>query len=113
MSDTTPVLTVRELKALNNASGRPFAALVLVKRLASKTAANGNPFLSVELGDKGGSFSCTIFADSPLHDALKNAGEGAIAWIEGRIDSYQGRFSPKIGTARILSEQEISATAGL
>ncbi len=113
MSDSAPVLSVRELKAPSITSGKPFASLIVVKRLTAKTAANGNPYLSVELGDKGGSFTCTVFSDGPVHEALKNAGEGAVAWIEGRCDSYQGRFSPKISSARILSEDEISAMPGL
>jgi len=113
MSDSTQVLSVHELKALSSTSGKPFSALLVVKRLTPKTAANGNPYLSVELGDKGGSFSCTVFSDGPVHEALKNAGEGAVAWVEGKSDSYQGRFSPKISSARILSEQDIAASPGL
>ncbi|MEY2879898.1 MAG: hypothetical protein RLZZ15_2278 [Verrucomicrobiota bacterium] len=102
--------TVRDLKALDSAAnGRPFAALVVVKKLAAKTASNGNTFLSADLGDRGGSFGCTIFGDSPVFDVFKNAGEGAVVRIEGKIDFYQGRLSPKIAKAAALSETDLAA----
>ena len=88
--------TVRELKALDTgANGRPFASLLVLKKLTTKTASNGNPFLSVDLGDRGGSFGCTIFSDGAVFETFKNAGEGAVVRVEGKIDFYQGRFSPK------------------
>lgn len=113
MAEPLPLLTVRELKALENVTGKPFAALVVVKRLTAKTAANGNPFLSLELGDRGGSFSCTIFSDSPLCETLKTAGEGAALRIEGRVEYYQNRFSPRLGAAKVVTEEELAATPGL
>jgi 3'-5' exoribonuclease len=109
MSDTPPLLTVRELKSPDLNPGAPFAAVLVVKKLQVKTAANGNPFLSLELGDRGGSFSCTIFGDSPLCDPVKTAGEGAVLRIEGRSDSFQGRFSPKLFKAVALSEEQLAA----
>ena len=33
----------------------PFASLLVVKKLAAKTASNGNAFFSIELGDRTGS----------------------------------------------------------
>jgi 3'-5' exoribonuclease len=113
MADTPALLAVRELKALENASGRPFAALVVVKRLTAKTAANGNPFLSLELGDRGGSFSCTVFSDNPLFDVVKAAGEGTVLRVEGKVDYYQDRFSPRITVAKVVSEEALAATPGL
>jgi 3'-5' exoribonuclease len=102
MAETPALLAVRELKALENASGRPFAALVVVKRLTAKTASNGNPFLSLELGDRDGSFSCTVFSDSPLFDTVKAAGEGAVLRVEGKVEYYQDRFSPRITVAKVV-----------
>ncbi len=113
MSDAPPLLTVRELKSPELHAGAPFAAVLVVKKLQVKTASNGNPFLSLELGDRGGSFSCTLFGDSPLFDPIKNAGDGAVVRIEGRSDSFQGRFSPKIFKAAVLSEEQIAAEPGL
>lgn len=113
MSDTPPLLTVRELKSPDLNPGAPFAAVLVVKKLQVKTASNGNPFLSLELGDRGGSFSCTIFGDSPLCEPVKTAGEGAVLRIEGRSDSFQGRFSPKLFKAVALSEEQLAAEPNL
>ncbi len=113
MSDAPPFLTVRELKSPELHPGAPFAAVLVVKKLQVKTAANGNPFLSLELGDRGGSFGCTLFADSPLFDAVKAAGEGAVLRVEGRADSFQGRFSPRLAKAVALSEEQLAAEPGL
>ncbi|MGD1032758.1 MAG: HD domain-containing protein, partial [Opitutaceae bacterium] len=100
--------SVRELKAAPAAAGRPFLSLLVVRRIAAKTAANGNPFLNVELGDRTGSFSCNVFSDSPAFDVLKGSAEGSIARIEGKTDSYQGRFSPKLTRAAIVPEAELA-----
>lgn len=110
MPDVTPSLIVRELKALDPAAhGRPFTSLLVLRKLAAKTASNGNSFYSVELGDRSGSFNCTVFNDSPVFESLKAAGEGAVVRVEGKIDFYQGRLSPRLGRASALDESELSA----
>jgi len=110
MPDELPVLIVRELKALDPAaSGRTFASVLVVKKLAAKTASNGNTFLSVELGDRTGSFGCTVFGDSPGFETLKASGEGGVVRIEGKIEFYQGRLSPRLSRATALAEAELSA----
>lgn len=102
--------TVRDLKAPGaEASGRPFACLLVVRKLTPKTASNGNPFFSADLGDRTGSFGCTIFADNPAFEALKNGGEGSVVRLEGKIDYYQGRLSPKIARVDVLSEDQLGA----
>ncbi|MDO8542683.1 MAG: HD domain-containing protein [Opitutaceae bacterium] len=108
MPEVISTLIVRELKALEPGSnGRPFTSLLVLKKLAAKTASNGNPFYSLELGDRSGSFSCTVFNDSPVFEALKAAGEGAVVRIEGKVDFYQGRFSPRLAKAVALAEGEL------
>jgi 3'-5' exoribonuclease len=110
MSDEIPLLIVRELKALDGAAhGRSFASLLVVKKLASKTASNGNTFFGLELGDRTGSFSCTVFNDSPVYETLKAAGEGAVVRIEGKVEFYQGRLSPRLAKAVALAEAELGA----
>jgi 3'-5' exoribonuclease len=102
--------TVRDLKALDPAAnGRPFAAVLVIKKLAAKTASNGNAFFSVDLGDRGGSFGCTIFGDSPVFETFKSAGEGAVVRVEGKIDFYQGRLSPRLLRAEVMKEAELGA----
>ena len=108
MSEDSPLLIVRELKSMDTAAnGRPFASLLVVKKLAAKTASNGNTFFSLELGDRSGSFSCTLFNDSPVFEVLKAAGEGAVVRVDGKIDFYQGRLSPRLSRAVPLSESEL------
>ncbi len=110
MPDSTSLSSVRDLKALDTgANGRPFASLLVIKKLAAKTASNGNAFFSVDLGDRGGSFSCTVFGDSPVFETFKDAGEGAVVRLEGKIDFYQGRLSPRLMKAVALSETELGA----
>ncbi len=110
MPEELSLLIVRDLKALDAGNhGRPFASLLVVKKLAAKTASNGNTFYSLELGDRSGSFTCTVFNDSPVFEALKLAGEGAVVRIEGKIEFYQGRLSPRLGKAIALAEAELSA----
>lgn len=108
--DYVALSSVRELKALDPAAnGRAFASLLVVKKLIAKTASNGNMFFSADLGDRTGSFGCTIFGDSPVFETLKASGEGAVVRIEGKIEFYQGRLSPKLGRAVVLTEAELGA----
>ena len=87
--------TVRDVKGLSSASGQTFTSVLVVKRCTVKTAGNGNPFLSVELGDRTGSFSSTVFSDNPAFESLKAAVEGSVLRIEAKVDHYQGRLAPR------------------
>src|SRR4051812_1018235 len=110
MPEEISLLIVRDLKSLDPGNhGRPFTSLLVVKKLAAKTASNGNSFFSLELGDRTGSFTCTVFNDSPVFEALKLAGEGAVVRIEGKIEFYQGRLSPRLAKAIALAEAELGA----
>ncbi len=111
MPEFPPLLSVRDIKALGAAGGQAFASLLVIKRLATKTAGNGNPFLSLELGDRSGSFGCTVFSDSPAYETFKSAAEGAVVRIEGKIDYYQGRLSPRLGKASLVEETRLSDPA--
>lgn len=110
MPEELPLLIVRDLKAFDTAStGRPFASVLVIKKLAAKTASNGNTFFSVELGDRTGSFNCTVFGDSPVFESFKAAGEGGVVRVEGKIEFYQGRLSPRLNRATALAEADLSA----
>jgi len=50
-----------------------------------------------------------VFNDSPVFEALKLAGEGAVVRIEGKIEFYQGRLSPRLAKAVPLAESELGA----
>ena len=110
MADDVALLIVRDLKALDAAAhGRPFTSVLVVRRLSVKTASNGNPFFSLELGDRTGSFTCTVFGDSPVFEVLKAAGEGSVVRIDGKVEFYQGRLSPRLAKAIALAEAELGA----
>lgn len=107
MPEAPAPLSVRDLKQLEGA--RPFTSVLLLRRTTVKTASNGNPFLSIELGDRTGSFGATLFGDHPQFDALKALPEGSALRIEGKIDFFNQRLSPRLNTLTPLSEEELSA----
>jgi len=110
MADPNPPLScVRDLKASDASSGRAFASALVLRKLSVKTAANGNPYLSVELGDRTGSFNCTVFSDSPAFEVVRSAEEGAVLKVEGKAETYQGRLSPKLLRASIVPEDELQS----
>jgi 3'-5' exoribonuclease len=115
MADSIPLSTVRELKAPDAPAGRAFASMLVLRRTAVKTASNGNPYLAVELGDKGGSFTCTVFSDSPAFEAVRAAEEGSVLRVEGKSETYQGRFSPKLSKASAVPADQLASkvVAGL
>ncbi len=102
-------LSVRQLKTLENGTGQPFTSALLLRRITSKTASNGNAFFSIELGDRTGTFSCTVFSDHPQFDLLKSLAEGSAIHVTGKIDHYQGRLSPKLNKIAALTDEELAA----
>jgi 3'-5' exoribonuclease len=91
--------TVQELKALDPTIAVPFRSIFILRRKTVKTAKNGNPFLSIELGDAGGSFTANAFGDSAVFTSLEHVPEGSIVRISGKTEYYQDRFSPRLQAA--------------
>jgi len=110
---SVPRLTVAELRAANRTSGEEFEALLILRRVATRTARNENTYLAVELGDKTGSFSANVFADSPLNETLRAAGEGAVLWVAAKVEFYQGRLSPRLQQLRLVGEDELATLGGV
>ena len=110
MSDLPSPLSVREVKSLPRDGGDTFASVLLIRRLSSKTAKNGNPFLVVELGDKTGSINTNVFGDSPSYELFSNLKEGGIVRIEARIDYYQDRLSPRLLRAEALTAEQLAGS---
>jgi 3'-5' exoribonuclease len=106
-------LTVSELRSSERRAGEEFEAVLLLRKCTTRTARNDNTYLSVELGDRGGSFSSNLFGDNPAADLFREAREGAFVWVAGKVDHYQGRFSPKITHARVVEERELESLGGL
>lgn len=101
--------TVQELKQLDPNIAAPFRSILILRRKTVKTAKNGNPFLSIELGDSGGSFTANCFGDSPVFAALENVAEGSIIRVSGKTEYYQERFSPRLQAAEELDAAEAEA----
>ncbi|RME68915.1 MAG: HD domain-containing protein [Verrucomicrobia bacterium] len=106
-------LNVAELRSPDRRENEEFEALLLLKRCTERTARNGNPFYVAEFGDQHGSFTANVFADSPACEALLATEPGSVVHISGKVESYQGRFSPRINTVRKVSEDELQQLGGI
>ncbi|MEM8866802.1 MAG: HD domain-containing protein [Verrucomicrobiota bacterium] len=91
--------TVQEIKQIDPQMAAPFRSIFVLRRKTVKTAKNGNPFLSIELGDSGGSFNANCFGDSEVFAALEHVTEGSIIRLSGKTEYYQDRFSPRLQAA--------------
>ncbi|WP_221028919.1 3'-5' exoribonuclease YhaM family protein [Actomonas aquatica] len=111
MPDDNALPTVSDLKTFG--PGQPFTAVLLIRKATIKTASNGNPFISVEFGDRSGSFTANLWSDHPQYDVVASGAEGNAFQLEGRTDFYQGRFSPKLGALQQLDEAALEASGAL
>ena len=105
---------VQEVKAIDPAIAAPFRCILILRRKHTKTAKNGNPFLSIELGDSGGSFTANCFSDSAIYKAIEKMDEGSILRVAGKTEYYNDRFSPRLQSAEQidLDEAEAEGVAG-
>lgn len=104
---TTPLSKIKDLKAIDPRESTGFMSLLLVKKIADKTAKNGSPYLVVVFGDKTGEFATTIFSDTPYFAFFKTeAPEGSVVLLTGTTAYYQDRFSPKVVDLRKLLPDE-------
>ncbi len=101
--------TVQEIKAIDANLAAPFRCVLILLKKASKVAKNGNPFLSLELGDRSGRFSANCFSDSDVFKILGNVEEGSIVRITGKTEYYQERFSPRIHSIEVLDMADVKA----
>jgi 3'-5' exoribonuclease len=108
MADHPTPLAVRDIKTLS--SGDTFSSVLLVRRVASKTAKNGNAFLGAELGDKSGSFSLNIFGDSPAFELFSGMKEGGVIRIEAKVEFFQERLSPRLLRAEAISSDQLAGS---
>jgi 3'-5' exoribonuclease len=105
--------TVQELKQLDPAIAVPFRSIFILRRKTVKTAKNGNPFLSIELGDAGGSFTANAFGDSAVFTSLENVAEGSMIRLSGKTEYYQDRFSPRLQAAEEVAADDEEAQSML
>ena len=110
MADFPTPLAVRDLKALPRDGGDTFASVLLVRRVTAKTAKNGNPFLTVELGDKTGTLNVNVFGDSPAFELFSTLKEGAVVRVEAKVDYYQDRLSPRLLRAEQITPEQLAGS---
>jgi len=102
-----PLTKVSQLKTIAPNQPVGFTSLLLVKKVAERTAKNGATFLTADLGDKTGMFGVVIFSDSPYYTFFKTeAPEGAVILFTGTTAYYQDRFSPKVMDLRLVTKDE-------
>lgn len=110
MAEFQTPLAVRDLKALPRDGGDTFASVLLVRRVTAKTAKNGNPFLTVELGDKTGTLNVNVFGDSPAFELFSALKEGAVVRVEAKVDYYQDRLSPRLLRAEQITPDQLAGS---
>ncbi len=113
MADITSLLSVREIKALDKNGSDTFASVLLIRRVTTRTAKNGNAYLSVELGDKTGSFSVNVWGDAPAFELFSSLREGGVVRIEAEVDYYRDAFSPKLFRAESIAPEALAGSAVL
>lgn len=106
-------LTVAALRSPEHTKGEEFEAVVVLRKLATRTGRNDNPYLAVELGDRTGSFSANVFGDSPVSEGLRSATEGDVLLVNAHVEFYQGRLSPRLQQVRVLTEQDVAELGGV
>lgn len=110
MAEFQTPLAVRDLKALPRDGGDTIASVLLVRRVTAKTAKNGNPFLTVELGDKTGTLNVNVFGDSPAFELFSALKEGAVVRVEAKVDYYQDRLSPRLLRAEQITPDQLAGS---
>lgn len=100
-------LTVADVKTAAQSRTGSFRGVYLVRKISERTTRKNDPFLVVEFGDRTGSFSANLFADSAAFPAIQKLAEGSVVQITGAIDHYQGRFSPKIADVQEVIAEEV------
>lgn len=100
--------TIADLRALPSEEGQFFESVLLVRRITSRTARNGNPFLSIELGDRTGTLPIVAFPDTPTFAFFQKVREGTAIRVQGQTEYYQDRLSPRIAHVSEVPEEELS-----
>jgi len=103
------MLTVAELKSPALADGTAFRSVLIVRKVTERTARNDNAFLSIEFGDRTGSFTANCFSDHTLFALFRENAEGISVQLDGKVEHYQGRFSPRLTSAAPLTDEAIEA----
>ena len=103
-------IRLSELKNFGEQDRRKtFTATVLLRSKTVKTAKNNTEFLVLEFVDNSGSMTAMCFNGAPTYAVLQDAPVGTAFEICASVDFFNGRPSPKIESARKLSDEETAA----
>jgi 3'-5' exoribonuclease len=102
----TDFRTVQQLKALDKDLAVPFSGIFVLKRKTSKTTRDGDPYLSIELGDQSGSFSTNCFGETRISSTLNSITEGGLIRLAGTTKHYKDRFSPTLQAVESISAEQ-------
>lgn len=103
-------IRLSELKNFGEQDRRKtFTATVLLRSKTVKTAKNNTEFLVLEFVDNSGSMTAMCFDGAPTYAVLQDAPVGTAFEICASVDFFNGRPSPKIESARKLSDEETAA----
>lgn len=105
--------TIADLRSAERTSGEDFEVVAVLRKCAVRTAKNDNTFLAVELGDRTGAFSANVFSDNVVAETMRTVAEGSVLRVLGRVEFYQGRFSPKLQQAHPVDELELVTLGGV
>lgn len=105
--------SVQDLKSIDREIAAPFRGIYILKRKDTRTAKTGNPFLSLEFADQGGSFSANAFDGSKNFEVLQAANEGCIVRLSGKTEYYNDRFSPRLVAIEVIDAAEAEAEGAL
>lgn len=101
-------MKISDTKAFKEKDGkREFTLVALLRSRQVKVAKNSSEFLIVEFGDISGTLQAMCFSGAPSFNLLKDAPIGSAFEISGVADFFNGRPSPKIETASMLSDDEM------
>lgn len=100
---TPPTTTVAEIQQLDD--GSRFEGVYLLRRRQEKSAKNGNSFLALEFSDRSGDFNSVVWQDSAAFAFFSELKEGTVLHVSGLVNHYQGRLSPRVEKAEVMSEE--------
>lgn len=106
-------LNVAALRALDRAGNPSFSGTYVLRKISNRTARNDNPFLVLELGDKTGAFGCNVFVDHPAFATARTLAEGTVVRVEGKLDYFQERLSPKLLRLEPVPDEVVQADPAL
>ena len=98
--------TIQILKQLGN--GTPFKTVAAVRRIHKKIGKTGNPFLQIEVGDAVDTLTFNCFdGTAPFLFFQKSASKcPQIIFIEGFIEFYAEKLSPRIKSIQDVPEEQ-------